>query len=267
MKPVTLITGASSGLGAELARVFADNAHELVLVARHEDALNALADQIEKAGHERPAVLPADLTRRDALVHITAELASRGLEPANVVNNAGFGLAGPAAMRDRDEQLALIDLNIRALTELSLAFVESIARHGGGVLNVASIAGFLPGPGMAVYYASKAYVLSFSEALHAELAPRGVRVTALCPGPVATGFQARAGLRPGASGEYWMSSLSARRVAELGYRGFIRGRRVIVAGIGSKVAVWLARAVPNAVLLPVVGRRMRDRGDNSQQTR
>ena len=139
----------------------------------------------------------------------------RGLEPANVVNNAGFGLVGSAANLDRDEQLAMIDLNIRALTELSLAFLDSLARHRGGILNVASIAAFLPGPGMAVYYASKAYVLSFSEALHRELADRGIRVTALCPGPVPTEFQARAGLREG--GAEHILSLPAEHVARDGY--------------------------------------------------
>ena len=121
------------------------------------------------AGRPRPTVLTADLERRDAVAAIAAALTSRGLEPAIVVNNAGFGLSGAAAVLDRDGQLAMIDLNVRALTELSLAFVESLARHGGGILNVASVAAFLPGPGMAVYYASKAYVLSFTEALHREL--------------------------------------------------------------------------------------------------
>ena len=174
MKPVTLITGASAGIGAELARVFAKHGHELVLVARREDRLIALADEIATAGRPRPAVLAIDLEQRDAAARIAAELSSRGLEPAIVVNNAGFGLAGAAAALDRDEQLGMIDLNIRALTELSLAFVDSLARHRGGILNVASAAAFLPGPGMAVYYASKAYVLSFSEALHHELAPLGV---------------------------------------------------------------------------------------------
>ena len=181
MKPVTLITGASAGIGTELARVFAANGHELMLVARREDRLIALADEIAASGKPRPTVLALDLERRDAAARIAAELTAQGLEPANVVNNAGFGLAGDAATLDRDEQLGMIDLNIRTLTELSLAFVDSLARHNGGILNVASVAAFLPGPGMAVYYATKAYVLSFSEALHRELHRRGIRVTALCP--------------------------------------------------------------------------------------
>ena len=162
MKPVTLITGASAGIGAELARVFAEHGHELVLVARREDRLAALADEIAKGGRPRPIVLTADLGQRDAVAKIEAQLSLLDLEPAIVVNNAGFGLLGRAATLSCDEQLAMIDLNIRALTELSLAFLDSIARHRGGILNVASIAAFMPGPGMAVYYASKAFVLSFS---------------------------------------------------------------------------------------------------------
>ncbi len=251
MRPITLITGASAGIGAELARVFADHGHELVLVARREGLLAALAEEIAAGGRPRPAVLSMDLGRRDAVAALTADLTSRGLEPEIVVNNAGFGLVGPVAALSRDEQLALIDLNVRALTELSLAFVESLARHRGGILNVASVAAFMPGPGMAVYYASKAYVLSFSEALHCELASRGIRVTALCPGPVPTGFQARAGLRDDRS-QSVLLSLSAERVARMGYNGFIRGKRVVVAGIGNQIAVFLVRIVPNAALLPLL---------------
>ncbi len=258
MRPVTLITGASSGIGAELARVFAAHGNELVLVARREVELTALADEIVAAGRARPTVIVLDLARRDAAARLAAELFSAELEPANVVNDAGFGLAGDAAALGRDEQLEMIDLNVRALTELSLMFVDSLARHRGGILNVASIAGFVPGPGMAVYYASKAYVLSFSEALYAELAPRGVRVSALCPGPVATGFALRARLRPGGIGEANIFALPARRVAEIGYAGFMRGKRVVIAGLGNTVAMFFARHLPHGFLLPMIARRMRD---------
>jgi hypothetical protein len=172
------------------------------------------------------------------------------LEPAIVVNNAGFGLRGAAAALSRDEQLAMIDVNVRALTELSLMFVDSVARHRGGILNVASLAAFLPGPGMAVYYASKAYVLSFSEALHRELSERGVRVTALCPGPVPTEFQARAGLSLPAAAR--MLELSAERVAQIGYDACMAGKRVVIAGIGNRIAVSLMRLVPHALLLRLV---------------
>ena len=260
MRPVTLITGASSGIGAELAHVFAEHGHELVLTARREAELEALAGAIAAAGHARPLVLPLDLVQRDAVARLAAALTASGVEPDNVVNNAGFGLAGDAAALDRDDQLAMIDLNMRALTELSLAFADSLVRHRGGLLNVASIAGFLPGPGMAVYYASKAYVLSFSEALHQELKARGVRVTALCPGPVATGFQVRAGLRAGGIGEGGLLALPARRVAEIGYAGLVAGKRVVVAGLGNKLAVSFMGMMPHALLVPLAAYGMRRAG-------
>jgi short-subunit dehydrogenase len=261
MRPIALITGASAGIGAELARVFADHGHELVLVARREAPLTALAEEIAAAGRPRPIVLSMDLGRRDAAAALTAELTSRGLEPKFVVNNAGFGLAGPAAALSRDDQLAMIDLNVRALTELSLAFVESLARHRGGILNVASVAAFMPGPGMAVYYASKAYVLSFSEALHQELSSRGVRVTALCPGPVPTEFQARAGLRSDRIQN--VMSLPADRVARIGYSGFMRGKRVVVVGPANQIMALLLRIVPNALLLPLMGQATRSAASKS----
>jgi short-subunit dehydrogenase len=253
MKPVTLITGASSGIGTELARVFAAHGHELVLVARRADRLNALADDIAKAGRPRPQVLASDLEQRDAVAKIAAQLQLLELEPNFVVNNAGFGLMGDAAALDRDEQLGMIDLNVRALTELSLAFVDSLQRHHGGILNVASIAAFLPGPGMAVYYATKAYVLSFSEALHRELADRGIRVTALCPGPVPTEFQARSGMTLPSAAR--IIELPPDRVAQIGYDAFMRGRRVVIAGLGNRIAVSLMRFVPHALLIRAVDQR------------
>jgi short-subunit dehydrogenase len=253
MKPVALITGASSGIGADLARVFAGHGHELVLAARRADRLNALADEIAASGRPRPAVLAVDLGRRDAAATLAADLSEHGLEPAYVVNNAGFGLSGRAAELSRDEQLAMIDLNVRALTDLSLRFVDSLSRHRGGLLNVASVAAFLPGPGMAVYYASKAYVLSFSEALHRELSGRGIRVTALCPGPVETEFQARSGMTLPSAAK--LLELPALQVAQIGYDALMRGQRVAVAGTGNRIAVALMRFLPRALLLAAVDRR------------
>jgi short-subunit dehydrogenase len=257
MRPVTLITGASSGIGAALAHVFAAHGHELVLIARRERELGALADAIAAGGHPRPTVLPADLERPEAVARIGEALRAQGLEPDNVVNNAGFGLLGAAGALDRAKQLAMIDLNVRALTDLSLAFIESLERHRGGILNVASVASFLPGPGMAVYYASKAYVLSFSEALHRELAPRGVRVTALCPGPVPTEFQARAGV-PVENSPHLLTR-SAVDVAQAGYRGLKAGRRLVVPGLLNKVVVTLLRHLPRGFVLAMTDREMRRR--------
>jgi short-subunit dehydrogenase len=182
-KPVTLITGASAGIGTALARVFAAHGHDLVLVARRQEALDRVADDIAAAGHGRPRVMSIDLGQRDAPERVAADLEALGLEPEAIVNNAGFGLNGEAAVLDLAEQLAMIDLNSRTLTDLSLRWLDCLVRRRGGILNVASIAAFMPGPGMAVYHATKAFILSFSEALHRELRPLRVRVTVLCPGP------------------------------------------------------------------------------------
>ena len=256
-RPVTLITGASAGIGAALANVFAAHGHALVLIARRERTLSELAAAIAAKGHPKPIVLPLDLERADAVERIGDVMTMLGVEPDNVVNNAGFGLLGAAHALDRSEQLAMIDLNVRALTDLSLAFVDSLERHQGGILNVASVAGFLPGPGMAVYYAGKAYVLSFSQALHHELKPKGVRVTVLCPGPVPTEFQARAGI----TSETFPPLLtrSAEQVAEAGYRGLKQGRRVVVPGFANKVVTMLMRVVPRPVLITATDRHQRGR--------
>ncbi len=260
LRPVTVITGASAGIGAELARVFARHGHDLALVARREDRLRELAKEIVAGGARRPIVIVADLAAPGAAQTIGDELRAQGAEAQFMVNNAGFGLVGLAGTRDRDETLAMIDVNVRALTELSLAFVDSLARHKGGLLNVASLASFLPGPGMAVYYATKAYVLSFSEALHSELKARGVRVCVLCPGPVPTEFAARAGLRAGLAPG--MLTESAQRVAEAGYRGLMAGRRLVVPGLAGKLITLVLPLVPRRLLLRVVGsRQSRRRSD------
>jgi uncharacterized protein len=257
LRPVTVITGASAGIGLALARVFAHHGHELALVARREERLNALADEIDSTGAHRPVVIAADLLK-PGVAHLIRELlAAQGAEPQFVVNNAGFGLLGLASTRDRDEQLQMIDLNVRVLTELSLAFIDTLARHRGGLLNVGSMAGFLPGPGMAVYYATKAYVLSFTEALHSELKPRGIRVSVLCPGPVPTEFGDRAGLsKRSMQGPL---SQSADCVAEAGYRGLMQGRRTIVPGVVNKLITFFIRVIPRRLVLAFVDHRQRRR--------
>jgi len=245
--PVALITGASAGIGNRLARLFAADGETLVLVARRRDRLDSLADAIAADGRARPHVIGLDLARPRAGNDLAAALEARGLTPRHVVNNAGFGLLGAAADSDRERQLAMIDLNVRLLTDLSLRWTDSLARHRGGILNVASIAAFTPGPGMAVYHATKAYVLSFSQALHAELEPRGIRVTALCPGPVPTEFMARAGVPPG----YFptLMTRSAERVAREGYEGFMAGRRMVVPGAVNRGYGVMTKLMPRGLLL------------------
>jgi uncharacterized protein len=249
---VTLITGASAGIGTELARVFASNGHRVALVARRADRLTTLAGEITAAGGAAPIVIPCNLEQPDAGDKIAAALAAAGVEVEYVVNNAGFGLFGNAIELDCTEQLNIIAVNIRTMTDLSLRFSDSLIRHRGGILNVGSIAGFLPGPGMAVYYASKAYVLSFTEALRQELACHGVRVTVLCPGPVPTEFQERAGFQPGFDSA--ILNVSASDVAQQGYRGLMANKRAVLPGLGIKIVPFLLRLFPRAFILAAVGR-------------
>ena len=263
LRPVTLITGASAGIGRELARVFARQGHELALTARREDRLRALADEIAAIGPRRPIVIVADLTKPGAAKTIADELLAHSAEPQYVVNNAGFGLVGAAGSRDREESLQMIDVNVRVLTELSLAFVEPLARHHGGLLNVGSVAGFLPGPGSAVYYATKAYVLSFSEALHSEFRPRGIRVTTLCPGPVPTEFAERAGIKAGLP--RGRLTQDATVVAEAGYRGLMAGKRLVVPGLGNRLITLALRLAPRRLVLKMVAARQATR--SSAQTK
>lgn len=249
---VTLITGASAGIGAELARVFAARGHRVALVARRTDRLDSLAGEITAAGGAAPIVISCDLTQPDSGDRIAEALTAAGVEVDYVVNNAGFGLFGRSFQRDRADQLDMIAVNIRALTDLSLRFSDQLIRHRGGILNIGSIAGFLPGPGMAVYYASKAYVVSFTEALRAELAPHGVSVTVVCPGPVPSEFQARAGFKPGFDSV--VLNVSPADVAQQAYRGLMANKRAVLPGIGIKMVPFLLRLFPRGFILNAVGR-------------
>ena len=249
---VTLITGASAGIGAELARIFAANGHRVALVARRAERLTALATEITAAGGTAPIVIPCDLEAADAGDKIAAALAAADVEVEYVVNNAGYGLFGNAVDLDRDSLLGIVAVNVRALTDLSLRFSDSLIRNRGGIINIGSIAGFLPGPGMAVYYASKAYVLSFTEALRQELAPHGVRVTVVCPGPVPTEFQTRAGFRPGFDSA--VLNVSPAEVARQAYRGLMANKRAVLPGLGIKAVPLLLRLFPRGFILAAVGR-------------
>jgi len=263
---VTLITGAAAGIGRELARVFAANGHRLALVDRRGDRLAVLAREIAGAGAAAPILIACDLEQRDAGGTIAAALAAAGVEVEFVVNNAGFGLFGHATELDRAEQLGIIAVNVLALTDLSLRFADSLIRHRGGILNVGSLTAFLPGPGMAVYHASKAYVLSFSEALHRELAPHGVRVTTLCPGSVPSEFQARAGIEPGV--EHAMLNVSAAVVAQAGYRALMANKRIVLPGLGTNMIPFLLRLFPRGFILAAIGRiHLRKRGQGAASPR
>jgi short-subunit dehydrogenase len=257
---VTLITGASGGIGADLARVFARNGHDLALVARGREKLQALAAEIAATGRPRPLVLVHDLGEPGSTDAVAADLAAANASVEILVNNAGFGLNGTALDLDRAEQVGMVDLNVRSLTNLTLRFAPEIVALRGKILNVASVAAFLSGPGMAIYYATKAFVVSFSDGIGQELRSSGVTVTCLCPGYTATDFQARAGLDPKLAST--VPTMTAMAVAEDGYRGLMGGKRRVVPGALNKFAVAILPFVPNALLLPLMSRMQTRRRAN-----
>lgn len=258
MRAVALITGASGGIGADLARVFARHGHDLALVARSADKLNALAAELVDDGRPRPIVIACDLGERDAASRVAEALAAKDARVAFLVNNAGFGLLGQVASLEASEQLAIVDLNVRSLLDLTLRFLPDLKAARGKILNVASIASFMPGPGMAVYYASKAFVSAFSRALTEELKEAGVGVSVLHPGLTTTGFQARAGFH-WAPNMMRMPGATSISVAEAGYRGLMAGRRAIVPGFGNKAAAMVLPLIPDAMLQPILYRFQRGR--------
>jgi short-subunit dehydrogenase len=259
MRQVTLVTGASGGIGADLARVFARHGADLALVARSQDKLEALADEIAAGGSPRPLVMSVDLTEKGGVDEIARLLQAADASVVTLVNNAGYGLAGDVASLDAREQLGIIDLNIRALVELTARFAPQIRAARGGILNVASIVAFLPGPGMAIYYASKAFVRSFSLALWQEMHADGVTVTLLCPGLTMTDFQARAKLEiPAEIARY--AGMSAMQVAEAGYAGLVAKRRVVVPGMVNRIFTIIMPLLPDTLVLPIVARMQGMRG-------
>jgi hypothetical protein len=253
MTPETiLITGASSGIGKELARCFAADGSRLVLVARSGGALESLADELRKAHKIDARVLVADLAQPESPTRILRHLQNAGLKVDVLVNNAGFGAQGRFAELPLERQLQMVQVNVTALTHLTrLLLPGMIERRRGGVLNVASTAAFQPGPHMAVYYATKAYVLSLSEALAEEVAGTGVTVTALCPGPTRTGFGEAAQIR--SSRLIRLNRLSAVRVAEIGHQAFRRRRVVAVPGLRNRLLAFSVRLSPRAVARKIAG--------------
>lgn len=247
-----LVTGASMGIGVDLAECFAKDGYDLILTARSEAALNEVANRLASAHGIQATAIASDLGVPGNGAGLAAAIAERGLTVDVVVNNAGYGIAGAFDGSKLAEQLGMIDLNIRALVELThLYWPRFLANRRGGVLNVASTAAFQPGPLMAVYYASKAFVLSFSEALWKEAEGSGVRVSCLCPGPTKSHFRERAGTgktRLSRTGEP-MASLD---VAEQGYRGWQQNQRVVVTGLRNQLIANLAPLLPRQTILSLV---------------
>lgn len=250
-RATALITGASSGIGYELARRFAQDQAGLVLVARSAEKLAAVADELRSLGAPNVEVIVADLARPDAVPTLLRELTVRRLEIDVLVNNAGYGQSGSFATTDPATELQMIQLNVAALTALTKGVLPGmLARKQGRILNVASVAGFLPGPFAAVYGATKAYVVSFSEALAEELAGTGVSVTTLAPGPTATGFAARANMQ-GSRLFRLGTAMTAEAVAAVGYAGLKRRRRLVVPGVINKIQLQSLRISPRSWVVKI----------------
>lgn len=245
-RPVTLVTGASAGLGTEFARLCAARGDELVLVARRRERLEALAAELGGTVH----VLASDLSVHDAPRRLIGEVEALGLHVDTLINNAGFGGGGRFAEQSLERQIEMVDLNVRALTDLARRVVPGmVARRRGGILNVASTAAFQPGPGSAVYFATKAYVLSLTEALHQELKGSGIKVSALCPGATATEFAAAAGYSGRQLDRF---RASARGVVEAGLKGLDRNQAVVIPGLSNKATAQASRFLPRAAVRRIV---------------
>ena len=238
-----LITGASSGIGLELARCFAADKSRLVLVARNTEALQSLAEELQRAHGIQATVLTADLSRPETPARVFNELQQAGVTVDVLVNNAGFGAQGAFAGLSLRRQLEMVQVNVAALTELAGLFLPGMfERKRGGVLNVGSVAGFVSGPGMAVYFATKAYVLSFTEALAEELAGAGLTITGLCPGPTTTNFGNVA--RGEKERKLKAPKMSAAVVARCGHRAFRNGRVLAIPGLQNHFLIFLMRITP-----------------------
>jgi uncharacterized protein len=247
MAGVALITGASAGLGVEFARQLSSKGHRLVLVARRKDRLDALVAELGNA-----RAVEIDLSEPGSTAALMSDLQEAGDQVDMLVNNAGFGLRGPFAELDAARQRGMIDLNCGALTELCRVVAPAmLERRSGAILNVASTAAFQPGPWMAVYFATKAYVLSFTEALHEELKPHGVKVSALCPGPTRTEFGAVAGIQ--SLGQFDRLSMEAGPVVRAGLDGLENNRAVVIPGATNRIGAWSTRFAPRSFVRRVAG--------------
>jgi len=246
-----LITGASVGIGRDLAELFARDGHHLVLTARNESQLRELARKLGGQYHVDVQVIVQDLSVAGASQKIFEQLQAKSID--YLVNNAGFGTHGPFAEAEIESQLGMLQVNVVALTNLTRLFLPGMLKRGSGrIMNVASVAAFLPGPLMAVYYATKAYVLSFSEALASEVEGKGVTVTSLCPGPTKTEFQVRAGIEN--SRLFEKGAMSSEKAAQLGYDAMMNGKRVIVTGFSNKVSAFGTRFVPRRMTAAIAKR-------------
>jgi len=247
VKKVALVTGASAGLGVEFARQLSKRGHRLVLAARRKERLEELAKELGEA-----RAVAIDLSKTNAATKLMADLAANDEEVELLVNNAGFGLIGRFATADAKRLRQMIDLNVGTLADLCRAVAPGmIERKSGGILNVASTAAFQPGPNMAVYFATKAFVLSFTEAMHEELKPHGIHVTCLCPGPTRTEFGDVAGF--GGNGMFDRVAMESPDVVTAGLKGLDKNKAVVVPGLLNKISANSGRFAPRSVVRKIAG--------------
>lgn len=248
-----LVTGASAGIGVDLAECFARDGYDLILTARSEGALTEVAQRLAEKYGVKTHVIAQDLGAIGGGSALAAKVRERGLKVDVLVNNAGYGHAGALTSSDLQTQLGMIDLNVRSLVELTYNFWNDMLAAGrGGVLNVASTAAFQPGPLMANYYASKAYVLSFSEALWEESRGTGLHISCLCPGPTVSKFRERAGTGKTNLAKNAGAAMPSAPVARMGYEGFKRNKRVVVTGFSNKMIAGVGKFLPRKTLLRIV---------------
>lgn len=252
------MTGASSGIGVELATELARRGHGLTLVARREDLLHEVADRLAKAHEVRTDVIAADLADPDSRAALVQEIADRGLTIDVFANNAGFSTTGAVAVSDPEAEMKLVRVDVEAVVDLCSRVVPGMVERGrGAVLNVASVGAFQPLPGQASYAAAKAFVLSYTDSLHAELKGTGVSATSLCPGPVETNFGEAAGFSQdeteGALPAFMWET--AEDVAKAAVEGMAKGRRVVIPGVANAVGAYAGRLAPKSLLVPILARQ------------
>jgi short-subunit dehydrogenase len=251
-RQTALVTGASMGIGVDLAECFARDGYDLIVTARSDSALREVAERLASTHNVRVIPIAQDLGQIGGGAKLAEAISKQGLQVDVLVNNAGYGHADPFVESDIATQLGMIDLNVRALVELThIYWPRMLANHSGGVLNVASTAAFQPGPFMAIYYASKAFVLSFSEALWEEARGTGVHVSCLCPGPTVSQFRQRAGTDKKKLSQSTTPMTSAS-VAELGYRAWKDNKRVEVTGLRNRVLAAAVPFLPRTTILGIV---------------
>ena len=251
-RPVALITGASGGIGAEMAREIAKDGYDLILVSRDQVQLEKVGSDLQNQLGIGWLAIAMDLSAPSKVEVLIKTLEEKAITPELIVNNAGYGVVGRVEKIDVEQQLGSVSLNVSVLTELSLKFLpQLLSKNRGGIINIGSVAGFFPGPYFSVYYATKAYVQSFTCAIAHELKSSNVKICVICPGPTRTGFQKRAGMtRSGVTRSG--AAMTAEEVAKIGYAGYKKGRTVVVTGTLNRILVFLSQLVPASLFVRAI---------------